>query len=140
MPSKPSSKKAETQSTQSAELTTGIPADWQWFLQALDQKLDDVRRQTAEMLERLHVNELKQQQSEQGLRQDLHSYQISLKELDQSLQYLSHKTQLQLKDTEQTAERFRYETEHKVSEIHFATREELSGLTRRIQNIEKLLL
>ena len=117
-----------------------IPPEWHWFLQALDQKLDSLRQQTTEMIERVHQDEMKQQQLEQGLQQQLHQHRLDLQELQQSLQYLSHKTQLQLKDTEKTSERFMHETERKVADFHFATREELSTISRRVEILEKLLL
>lgn len=117
-----------------------VPQDWVWFLQALDQKLDALRHQTTEMLERFHQYEMKQQQLEQGLQQQLHQHRLDLQQLEQSLQYLSHKTQLQLKDTEKATERFMHETERKVADFHFSTREELSTLARRVEILERLLL
>ena len=68
-----------------------IPPEWHWFLQALDQKLDSLRQQTTEMIERVHQDEMKQQQLEQGLQQQLHQHRLDLQELQQSLQYLSPK-------------------------------------------------
>lgn len=114
--------------------------DWQWFLQALDQKLDAARNQTTAMIDRFHELELGQQRKEQELQQQMHQHRLDLQELKQSLEYLSHKTQLQLKDSEKATERFMHETERKVADIHFATREELSDISRRLEVLEKLLL
>jgi len=115
------------------------PPEWAWFLQALDQKLESLRHTTETLLERVHSYESRYQGLEQAFAQDLHQHKLDLKELDQSLQYLSHKTQLQLKDAEQGNERFRHDTEARVNNIHYATREELSTLARRVEILEKLI-
>lgn len=120
--------------------SNAAPADWQWFLQALDQKLDNLRLKTEGMVERFHQFDQHQTSIENSLQASLHAHKLDLQQLEQSLQYLSHKTQLQLKEMENANDRFMHQTEKRVSDIHFATREELSAIARRLEILEKLLL
>lgn len=116
------------------------PPEWAWFLQALDQKLEQVREKTDTVLERFHELESHFKQLDRDSQSSLHAHKMDLKELSQSLQYLSHKTQLQLKDADSSNAQFKHETDKRVSDIHFATREELSAIARRLEILEKLLL
>lgn len=115
------------------------PPEWAWFLQSLDHKLETLREQNGRMLERLHALEAQQQDALMPFKEDLKQQQLEIKELEQNLQYLSHNTQLQLKNAENENERFRHLTEARVNEVHFATREELSALNRRLEILEKLI-
>lgn len=122
-----------------SESQLSAPPEWAWFLQSLDQKLETLREQNGRMLERLHALEVQQQETLDPLKADLKKQQLEIKELEQNLQYLSHNTQLQLKNAENENERFRHVTEARVNEVHFATREDLSALNRRLEVLEKLI-
>lgn len=138
MPQKKTTRSA-TDTQPPKDLAPAAPPEWAWYLQALDQKLDAVRQKTELMLEHFHHFELQQQGLEHKIHNELHQYKTDLQELEQSLQYLSHKTQMQLKEAEKGNERFMFETEKKVANMHFATREELSSLARRVEILEKLI-
>ena len=132
-------KKTGSSPSPAAKEPLEAPPEWAWYLQALDQKLDLVRQKTEAMIERFHHFEMQHQNLEHNLQKEMFAYKTDLQELDQSLQYLSHKTQMQLKESDKNNEKFMLETEKKVSDIHFATREELFSLSRRVEILEKLI-
>lgn len=106
----------------------------------LDQKLEALRGKTDQILSQVHGAELNAKSAEKGLEHQLQSHTLELKDLESQLQYLSHKTSLQLKEIENANSQFKRDVEARMQDIHFATREELNSLSRRLEVIEKLIL
>ncbi|PIQ28370.1 hypothetical protein COW36_03935 [bacterium (Candidatus Blackallbacteria) CG17_big_fil_post_rev_8_21_14_2_50_48_46] len=105
-----------------------------------DQKLENLRGRTDEILSQVHLGRLDTQNQENRLNQTLQKHTLELKELESQLQYLSHKTALQLKEIENANSQFKRDVEARMQDIHFSTREELSSLSRRLEVLEKLIL
>jgi len=106
----------------------------------LDQKLEALRSKTDQILSQVHRGELQSKSAEKSVEQELQNQTLELKELESQLQYLSHKTSLQLKEIENANSQFKRDVEARMQDIHFATREELNSLSRRLEVIEKLIL
>jgi hypothetical protein len=106
----------------------------------LDQKLEALRSKTDQILSQVHSGELLAKSTEKGLEQQLQNHSLELKDLESQLLYLSHKTSLQIKEIENANSQFKRDVEARMQDIHFATREELNSLSRRLEVIEKLIL
>jgi len=119
--------------------TGALPESPSLFL-LLDQKLEALRGKTDQILNQVHSGELLAKSTEKGLEQQLQNHTLELKDLESQLLYLSHKTSLQIKEIENANSQFKRDVEARMQDIHFATREELNSLSRRLEVIEKLIL
>lgn len=136
---KKSSPPATPSSTAQGPQSSGLPETQQLFF-LLDQKLEQLRSRTDLLLAEVHQDKLANQTQESRLNQQIQQQTLALKELESQLQYLSHKTLLQIKDIENANSQFKRDVEARMQDIHFATREELSSLSRRLEVLEKLIL
>lgn len=136
-----SNKKNSSQAPSASNSSTSsvLPDTHQLFL-LLDQKLEQLRSRTDMLLAEIHQEKLASQTLENRLNLLLQQQTLELKELAAQLQYLSHKTSLQIKDIENANSQFKRDVEARMQDIHFATREELSSLSRRLEVLEKLIL
>ena len=123
----------------SSETPRSLPDPAALFM-LLDQKLETLRGQYDSLNSELHQLQLQAHNRENTLNQQLSRQTLEMRQLEIRLQELGHQVALQLKAVENANAQFKREAEARMQDIHFATREELSSLSRRLEVLEKLIL
>jgi hypothetical protein len=106
----------------------------------LDQKLETLRGQYHTLNTQVHQLQLQDQTLENSTHQQLNRQMLEMRQMEIRLQELGYQVALELKALENANAQFKREAEARMQDIHFATREELSSLSRRLEVLEKLIL